>query len=552
MPTALLSTEEVLPDPARLVEGLRDTGYTFNTAISDIVDNSIAARARTIFIRIDQDSFTNNIRVSIADDGHGMDKNGLIKAMQYGAAERAEKHSLGKFGLGLKTASTSCCTRLKVISRNEPDKELTCAVWDLDHIAREHKWELLFERPTGDDCEDFEECAEDGSGTVVVWENCDRLLSGIYKNPDTVAFKEALKRSIDILRQHLAMVFQRFLDPNDHRADTVKIVLNGEPVEFWDPFCSELNGPIIQPNIGKDLGLPGDLTVRAFIVKPKRDLPTPAEKQRVMPGHNNKTLNKAFPENSLSGFYIYRENRLIHWGEWFGLANVDFHANLCRFELSFSSELDNMLQVDIKKSKIQPDAVIREELLHIANPVVKKGIQVYRGAKRSVAKESGVDLHHESQANLDSAHDSMVRFILSKNDNGEVIIDNKYGKSITNYKAVDGEYLYTVENELLDGILWEPALIQKEDGASKNGVRINAGHDYYQRYYGANKENPIAVTGLDYMLWALAEAEINATDQESADYLSDFRYEVSKILRGIARKSMPDVSVDDLENGEEE
>ena len=43
---------ELLPDPERIVTGLRDTGYNFNTAIADLVDNSIAANAIKVSILV--------------------------------------------------------------------------------------------------------------------------------------------------------------------------------------------------------------------------------------------------------------------------------------------------------------------------------------------------------------------------------------------------------------------------------------------------------------------------------------------------------------------
>ena len=102
---------ELLPDPERIVNGLRDTGYNFNTAIADIVDNSIAAEATKVAIDVNMLPDM-SIQVYIADNGTGMDKDGLINAMKYGSKAREEKHSLGKFGLGLKTASTAFCRQL--------------------------------------------------------------------------------------------------------------------------------------------------------------------------------------------------------------------------------------------------------------------------------------------------------------------------------------------------------------------------------------------------------------------------------------------------------
>ena len=121
------------------MEGLRDTGYDFETAVADLVDNSIAAGAGNIDIRINQD-FRGNVRFAIADDGQGMNCNGLIKAMQYGSPERADPASLGKYGLGLKTASTAFCRRLSVISRNSGEVKPLGATWDLDRVLQEGKW----------------------------------------------------------------------------------------------------------------------------------------------------------------------------------------------------------------------------------------------------------------------------------------------------------------------------------------------------------------------------------------------------------------------------
>ena len=134
---------ELLPDPERIVTGLRDTGYNFNTAIADIVDNSIAAKATKINIVVDLDP-SMKLKVFIADNGIGMDMDGLKNAMKYGSKERTEKNSLGKFGLGLKTASTAFCRQFSLISRTAEQQELCKVQWDLDYIAKTGSWMLQF------------------------------------------------------------------------------------------------------------------------------------------------------------------------------------------------------------------------------------------------------------------------------------------------------------------------------------------------------------------------------------------------------------------------
>ena len=111
------------PDPSRLIHGLRDTGYDFYTAVADIIDNSIAADASNININIEI-APDGRKYVYFGDDGHGMDEAGLHNAMRYGAKVRENLASLGKFGLGLKTASSSICLKYSLISRTEASEEL--------------------------------------------------------------------------------------------------------------------------------------------------------------------------------------------------------------------------------------------------------------------------------------------------------------------------------------------------------------------------------------------------------------------------------------------
>ena len=113
-----MTDEEMIlaPDPARIVEGLRDTGYDFNTAMADLVDNSIAANATLIKVKIDMTP-NGTVKAYIADNGCGMNFDGLRNAMRYGSAQRTDPNSMGKFGLGLKTASTAFCRSLSLISK---------------------------------------------------------------------------------------------------------------------------------------------------------------------------------------------------------------------------------------------------------------------------------------------------------------------------------------------------------------------------------------------------------------------------------------------------
>ena len=143
----IMIDEEIIldPDPSRVMEGLRDTGYDFNTAIADLIDNSIAANATVVKVHVDVNP-SQEFEVYIADNGCGMNYEGLKNAMRYGSAQRSNAASLGKFGLGLKTASTSFCRCLSVISRDKDSEQFLKVRWDLDEICRINKWRLLTPR----------------------------------------------------------------------------------------------------------------------------------------------------------------------------------------------------------------------------------------------------------------------------------------------------------------------------------------------------------------------------------------------------------------------
>jgi hypothetical protein len=196
--------QEVLPDPKRVIEGLRDTGYQIETAIEDIIDNSIAAEATKIEVNLEMD-IAGNVEVRIADNGYGMERDELIDAMRYGSKIRLNPASLGKFGLGLKTASTAFCRQLSVISKTSKGTEYAKATWDLDHVAKVGKWELALSAPSKDELKRLQKVASDGSGTLVVWDKVDRLLKN-YADPGGAFARKALDKVADNLIAHSSMI----------------------------------------------------------------------------------------------------------------------------------------------------------------------------------------------------------------------------------------------------------------------------------------------------------------------------------------------------------
>ena len=331
------------PDPSRLIFGLRDTGYNVRTAAADIIDNSIAAKADRINVEIILRPDGRKL-VYFGDNGEGMDAAGIHRAMRYGAPERDNPESLGKFGLGLKTASSSICLKFTLISRKSASQQLEKLAWDLDHVAKQRRWEMLQEPVTADERETFEDlCGE--HGTLVIWEKCDRILSKDYDAGGTRE-QAAIKRLGETLSKHLALVYHRFLDKKDERERNVEISVNQLPVAPWNPFYPERAEQVLpdkKQNLVVELpdGSEQVARIRAWIL-PHRSEMTKTEEQLY-----------ARISNKAQGFYVYREGRLIQDGSWMDVFGApEPHTSLLRIEFDFGHALDDAFRIDVKKSRI--------------------------------------------------------------------------------------------------------------------------------------------------------------------------------------------------------
>jgi Histidine kinase-, DNA gyrase B-, and HSP90-like ATPase len=518
------------PDPKRMIMGLRDTGYEFDTAVADILDNSIAADAENIDLRIDMD-LRGNISLSLADDGCGMNRADLLNAMTYGARIRPNPASLGKYGLGLKTASTAFSRRLTVASRPSAEDPMLAATWDLDHVANSGKWEVLLSEEVDDEITDhLDEVAKNSSGTVVVWQKVDRLLKD-YVDPGGKSAQKALKQKEDQLRRHLAMIFQRFLDPKDKRARTVRVKLNGTEIKAWNPFMPELSElaaaediPVETPS-GKDAAF----SVKAYILPRHEEFPS-AE-----------VAKEADISTDNQGVYIYRENRLIMDADWLGMYQKEPHANLLRVEFSFDHRLDEVFQLDIKKSQI----ALNEELWtwlkeRFLTAPRRMANQRYReGQKKDIAKaaQGAHDASNKTIKEREAAAGGARVNVVNPNT-GECLVQNAHGqfkiKLPVTAAAKPGEVYVTTVDSIESGLLFEPTIIQ-----GHRGVRINRSHPYYAKVYVPNLNKSVLVQGMDSLMWSLAVAEWSAYHDQTMEHFKDMRFELSKILSKLV-EGLPD------------
>jgi hypothetical protein len=374
----------VRPVAAAMIESLRAYGYTLNTAIADLIDNSIAAGAKNIWINLSWDGPGSSI--SIVDDGAGMTEKVLINAMRPGSKnplEERDARDLGRFGLGLKTASFSQCRSLTVLSRAKK-KSVSVRRWDLDYVAKAEDWNLL---KSGSEFSQrfISNLDEMPSGTAVILENLDRVV-GKARVSDASARRHFYDR-IELLRAHLAMVFHRFLEaPNP-----LKIYLNGvdseNRVQPWDPFLMDhLATRAVQPESKRTSQ--GMVSVAGYVLPHKDKLGADA--------HSGASGPRGW--NDQQGFYVYRKKRLLVPGSWLGLGGrghgwtKEEHYKLARIKVDIPGTLDEVWEIDVKKSSAKPPLDVRLWLEGYASDVRKQARQVFahRGKYHNAPKRDNV------------------------------------------------------------------------------------------------------------------------------------------------------------------
>lgn len=526
---------ELPPNAGRVINSLRDSGYDFNTAVADIVDNSIAAGATIVKIFATCDSKNGEIRVAIADNGCGMDLDELCNAMTYGSSEREDTHSLGKFGLGLKTASTSQCRRVTVLSRKHHGEKPNKLVLDIDHAEATQRWEYIEDEPTSKELQYLSDAAKSAPGTVVVWDNCDRIMGREYKNPGGRVQQKAFDGKVDALKFHLSLVFERFLNLKDPRARTINLYVRGDLIKPFDPFALRLKTMTpfdnsFMPSTKTD---GGKLHVATHVVPARDELKLQSDMDAVFPSGLN--------PDRLQGLYVYRENRLIHWGDWCGLYKTEFHQRLCRVEVSFDASFDDYFSIDFQKSKVTISPEIAEWLTTkvlpktrtIANDRYRKGVVETETKKASPVHTRA----NKTIASFESSGKAKKLAVTNLGNNKRRVSSDK-GRSFVEpipeeSKKPNGVNIRLVES-LPDDALWKAGLFDGE-GAPRVYVEINVSHPFYQRVNYACGENTNAARCIDYLLWSLASAEYGSKDQGSYDNYDDMIHDVSRILRMLSK-----------------
>jgi len=412
-----LKTETVQPNIKNFIKSLRDIGYSFEIAVADIIDNSITAKAKNIDILIVPEP---DLIFELLDDGTGMSENELIEAMRLATKdpdEKRERNDLGRFGLGLKTASFSQCKRLTVITKRE--NQVFARRWDLDYLGKVNGWELI--TPESSSIEKYglyDKLQGYESGTLVVWEEIDRYS------------KKKMSTVISDLGNHLALVFHRFLEVRPGMSK-VGISINKREINPFDPFNK--SHPATQQIPDEKINLYGDsIIVQPFIL--------PHHSKIGRSDYDFYATTEGYIKSQ--GFYLYRENRLLIYGTWWGLHKTSDAHKLVRIKIDISSEQDKYWGIDVKKSKATPSLEVRNELKRIIKKVTVQGSRPYSGRGRRIMDTnttrlwSLVPYNEKISFELNKEHPAYTATMSELNENQFTVVD-QYLKAIQSYIPIE-------------------------------------------------------------------------------------------------------------------
>jgi len=346
-----LSEIDLSPPASSLIESIRSIGYSFPFAVADLIDNSISKDAKRIDISVTRDR-QNRLTVTISDNGLGMTPEELRVAMSLGGkgpSDARDSKDMGRFGLGLKTASFSQARVLTVISRASASNDLYGISWDLDEVIRKNKWfasEL-----------DAEQCLEKLTavgasilkvGTVVIWNSCDRLEEGL-QTEDELSLH--INREVENLQKILSLVYHKLLEKR-----VTQLNVNGLKLQPMDPFCThgkddESRSKLIFEELVDVKG--AKINVRGYLLP---------HQSRMGGAIREAKISIDGDHVAHQGLYLYRVDRLIAWGSWQNMVRKSEANKLARVDISFGNDADELWKLDIKKSTAILPAIIKARI----------------------------------------------------------------------------------------------------------------------------------------------------------------------------------------------
>lgn len=500
------------PNAGKLINSLRHLGYTNYSAVADLVDNSFDAEAT--FVKVFARQRDKDAEIIIADNGSGMDTSILAEAIKLGSnVEKSEDSDLGKFGMGLCTASLSICKETTVLTKTE-NGALLKAVNDVDEVVRQRKFVSFLGQPNMEESILFDELTNNsGHGTVVILRNCDNLNN---RNLSALSGKIA---------KDLARIFRYFINAGRQIYVNDKLLTSIDPLEWDNPSTLKFDESDLEIQIGD---------ISEFI-----HVKTAVLADDYANGEKESALSM-----QAQGFYVMRNNREIMDGVSLGLFTKHNSLNRMRIEISFSGRLDKLMGINFTKRDV-----------NIEQSLLDKLAMYFKGQIATIRNRANRERATDTPDEVQDIHSDVAQEIRKKS---KLLMTPKAPKEI---RSTIGGRIKEVEPVDKTDKIRNPSPERQQQGgfaadcqfksasmgihgtifdAEQVGRKViityNSDHPFYSRFILENSRNEKrVVAGVDYLIYSLACAELqqNIEDEEVADMIGTFKTIMSVNLRTL-------------------
>lgn len=466
---------EAPPNAFKTLTSLRMMGYDTVASVSDLVDNCIDAGATRVSVEVRQagkggkDSGDTGIVIDVQDNGIGMDGDTLNQALRLGSETSHENTDLGKYGMGLVTASLGMARSIYVLTRKDKAQAYE-AVLDIDDVAKHNKF-LIALQPVADSRKVLSILKD--HGTLVRVSKIDRI--------DDVN----VARFAATLRTKFAQTYRTFLNAG------LKLAVNNRLVEPFDPLMRD--HPQTKVLLDQDLSVDGH-TIHVTAV----DLPDLG-----FAGNQGAGI---FPHTS--GVYVVRNGRQIMAAQRFGLYQQHHSYSGFRAELSFGKDADALFHVDVMKQKVQPTGKLLAKLSEALGDAIAEAGR--SGRERPVA-ETATQVKIDHAADLLNARLSQpaAKPVAKAREKGSDEDGETNGATPHLNDGTDKPEAAPPEDK--SPVKWMqeslPSSTQLYRAVEKDGrwvIVLNTNHPLQQMV--ANARHKAASSVLTYMVFALASA----------------------------------------------
>lgn len=489
------------PNASKLLDSLRYLGYDNLYAISDIVDNAIDADAQNIYVTVERAPKADFL-IQIADDGNGMTEEVLDQASRLGSnVQHNPATDLGRFGMGLVTASLSLGKRLTIITQAFGGDLLT-NITDVEHMTNENKF-----------VKEYFGLARDAEAKIFANALGDTLAGTVVRITVCDGFKRKYVKSFEkVLAQHLGQVYRMFI-----RAGR-KLFVNGKEVEIHDPLWLTHEGTEVYSDETYDLKY-GDGEGREF-QEPVR------VRLVILPDHGGRKLNQRAGYNiQKSGLYVMRNNREIAPAQLLGLNSLSRHPDFIRFrgEIFVTGRLDEALGIEFTKRDVKPVQSVRDQLDDLIGGNIKS---IRNQLKKKDVRAESETLDHTSSERL---IDSRASLLIKPAPRGRDAAPNADGEAAGASSAGAtplGTVRFRVGNFGREG----PIYAAEQQGRT-TFVEWNADHPFYERFALANRDDREALNAVDALIFSMAAAELKVFDEDNREFVESWKAIFSSNLR---------------------